>query len=343
MTKKKNTKFLITGTAGFIGFHLAKALLEKKFIVLGIDGLTKYYDTNLKKNRHSILKKFVNFSAHEIKIEETMKLEKICLKFNPDFIIHLAAQAGVRYSFVNPKSFVRSNLDGFFNILELAKKINPIHFILASTSSVYGANNLTPFKETDKSDLQLSFYAATKKANEAMSHTYAYNHKIPTTVLRFFTVYGPWGRPDMALFKFTNSILSDNPIDIYNYGKMNRAFTFIDDLIESIILLLDKPPEEPQKRKKIYKSDSISEVAPWRIVNIGNSETIGVMKFIEILESILGKKSKKNFLKMQSGDIKDTISSSLLLEELIGKRNNTSLYQGIKKFVEWYKIYYEKN
>ncbi len=343
MSIKKNTKFLITGTAGFIGFHLARTLLEKKFSVLGIDGLTNYYDVRLKKNRHDILKKYSNFQACEIMIQEKRNLDQICLKFKPNVIIHLAAQAGVRYSLVNPRTYMSSNLDGFFNILEIAKKLNPSHFILASTSSVYGANKSIPFQEIDKSDLQLSFYAATKKANEVLSHTYAYNYKIPTTILRFFTVYGPWGRPDMALFKFTNSILSNKPIDIYNFGKMKRDFTYIDDLIKSILLLVNKIPEEPRKRKIKYKNDSISDVAPWRIVNIGNSKSIDLIKFIQILEKLLGKKAKKNFIEMQAGDVEETFSNTDFLEELTGFRPNKLLNEGIKEFIKWYITYFKKN
>ena len=274
-------------------------------------------------------------------LEDTEALNKICLKFKPKIIIHLAAQAGVRYSFQNPEAYVKSNLLGFFNILEIARKLSISHLLLASTSSVYGSNLLTPFNEKDKADLQLSFYAATKKSNESMSHAYSYNYKIPTTVLRFFTVYGPWGRPDMALFKFTKSILSDEPIDIYNFGKMKRDFTYIDDLVKSISLLIDKAPKELRKRKTLYKNDSISNVAPWRIVNIGNSKPVDLIKYVETLEKTLGKKSKKNYMKMQMGDVKETFSNTDLLKELTGFRPNKLLSEGIKEFVKWYLTYFK--
>ena len=333
---------LITGSAGFIGFHLAHNYLLKNHQVVGIDGLTDYYDVKIKKKRQAILKKFKNFKAYEIMLEDSKALDKICLNFKPKIIIHLAAQAGVRYSFENPEAYVKSNLLGFFNILEIARKSNTSHLLLASTSSVYGSNFLTPFYEKDKADLQLSFYAATKKSNESMSHAYSFNYKIPITVLRFFTVYGPWGRPDMALFQFTKSILSDEPIDIYNFGNMKRDFTYIDDLIKSIFLLIDKAPKELGKRKTIYKNDSISNVAPWRIVNIGNSKSVNLIKFIETLEKTLGKKSKKNYIKMQMGDVKETFSNTDLLKELTGFRPNKLLSEGIKEFVKWYLTYFKK-
>ena len=340
MTFKNKSKILITGSAGFIGFHLAKFFLDKDIEVLGVDGITDYYDINLKIERNKILKKYKNFKFFKFMIENNAKLEKICFKHKPNFIIHLAAQAGVRYSFENPKVYVKSNLDGFFNILEIAKNIQPKHLIIASTSSVYGSNKSMPFKEVDITDSSLSFYAATKKANEVMSHSYSYNYKIPTTVLRFFTVYGPWGRPDMALFKFTKSILSDQSIEIYNHGKMKRDFTYIHDLIKSISLLLEKYPKISSKRNIRFDLDSISDVAPWRVVNIGNSKPINLMNYIETLEKVIGKKAKKKFLGMQPGDVKTTSSSTKLLEQLTGFKPNTSILEGIKDFFEWYKKYY---
>lgn len=335
----KNSKILITGSAGFIGFHLAKFFLSQNIEVFGVDGMTDYYDINLKAKRNKILKTYKNFTFFEFMIEDKDKFKKICLAHKPEVIIHLAAQAGVRYSLKNPEAYMCSNLNGFFNVLESAKIVKPKHLIIASTSSVYGSNKSIPFKELDMTDSSLSFYAATKKANEVMSHSYSYNYKIPTTVLRFFTVYGPWGRPDMALFKFTRSILSNEPIEIYNNGEMKRDFTYIDDLIKSIALLINKSPKITNEWNKKYNLDSLSKDAPWRVVNIGNSDPVNLMDYIETLERVLGRRAKKKFLEMQPGDVKITSSSTELLEQLIGFKPNTPILKGIEKFVEWYHNY----
>jgi UDP-glucuronate 4-epimerase len=332
-------KCLITGTAGFIGFHLAKLLLKEEWIVHGYDGLTDYYDVNLKNKRNSILLKNPNFSSTEGMLENKLKLETVADQFKPDVIIHLAAQAGVRYSLTNPQAYIDSNIVGTFNVMEVARKHKIKHLLMASTSSVYGANKKMPFTEIEKTDTQLTIYAATKKANESMAHSYAYLWKIPTTMFRFFTVYGPWGRPDMALFKFVKAINENKPIDIYNHGDMYRDFTYIDDLTNAIKLLIDKIPEL-NIGKKILKSDSISSVAPYRIVNIGNSNKIKLLDFIEAVESILNKKAIRNYMPIQKGDVPATWADSSLLQNLTDFCPNTNFKDGISKFVSWYKEYY---
>ena len=286
-------KILITGTAGFIGFHLAKLLLDSGFEVLGYDGMTDYYDVNLKQERHKILLKNSNFKAIKGMLEDHDKFNSIANEFHPDIIVHLAAQAGVRYSLENPRSYINSNIIGTFNVMEAAKKLKVKHLLVASTSSVYGANTKMPFTEIQKADTQLTIYAATKKAVENMAHSYAYLCKIPTTMFRFFTVYGPWGRPDMALFKFVSGIINNKPIDIYNNGEMYRDFTYIDDLVHSIKLLIDVIPSMD---KKISDLDSLSSVAPHRVVNIGNSNKIKLLDFIDAIEENLGKKAIRNYM-----------------------------------------------
>ena len=275
-------KIIITGTAGFIGFHLAKLLLKDGHQVYGIDGFTEYYDINLKRSRQDILINHVNFSSTETMVENYEVLQDVFNQFKPDFIIHLAAQAGVRYSLTNPRSYINTNIIGTFNIIELAKKHSVQHLLMASTSSVYGANTKMPFREIDKADTQLTIYAATKKANENMAHSYSHLWNIPVTMFRFFTVYGPWGRPDMSYFKFVSAIMHNIPIDIYNNGQMYRDFTYIDDLVSCIYQLIDKIPET---NKKIFNLDSISSVAPFRIVNIGNSKKVKLIDFIDEIEN----------------------------------------------------------
>ena len=298
------------------------------------------YDIKLKKDRHKTLKKNPNFFCYEDSIQNRDVLNKIYNKHKPSIIIHLAAQAGVRYSIENPQPYVDSNLIGTFEILEMARRFNPEHLLIASTSSVYGNSKKIPFEENQKSDNPISFYAATKKSNELMAHSYSHIFNIPITIFRFFTVYGPWGRPDMALFKFTKGILSDEPIDIYNYGNMKRDFTNVYDLVEAINLLIKVIPPTPQERNFQVSYDSISDTAPYRIVNIGNSKAYSLLVYIEILEKYLGKKAKKNFVGLQDGDIKNTLSNTNLLIKLIGKRPGRSLEDGIKEFVDWYKSYY---
>ena len=331
---------LVTGSAGFIGFHLCKLLLKNKWTVLGYDGMTHYYDINLKKNREKILLKYKKFHSFRGKLEDKKKLFNLINSYKPSIIIHLAAQAGVRYSITNPQSYFNSNLEGSFNILEASREFKIKHLLMASTSSVYGSNSDLPFSENQKTDTQLSFYAASKKALEVMSHSYSHIYKIPTTIFRFFTVYGPWGRPDMALFKFTKAILEDQHIEIYNMGDMERDFTYVDDLTKSIMLLIEKVPSYNLGSKERINIDTLSKVAPHRIVNIGNSNPVKLLSFIKELEVSLGKQAKKKYLGMQKGDVKKTSSDISLLKHLIGFYPNTSTKIGINNFVKWYKNYY---
>ena len=335
-------KALVTGSAGFIGFFTCKKLLDEGWDVLGIDNLNTYYDQNLKASRQKILQKLDNFSIVNKSIEETNMLKNIMKKHEPELVIHLAAQAGVRYSIENPRAYLSSNIIGTFELLEAAKLYPPKHLMIASTSSAYGANLEMPFKEVDKSDFQVSFYAASKKATENMAHSYSHIYKLPLTVFRFFTVYGPWGRPDMALFKFTDSIINDKPIEVYNRGNMKRDFTFINDLVEAMYLLSKKIP--PRINKKHMEKDlSLSPVAPFRIVNIGNSKTEKLKDFIKILELELGKKAKKIFLPMQAGDMKETWADASLLKDLTGYKPKTNIREGVKMFVNWYQEFYNIN
>ena len=334
-------KFLITGTAGFIGFHLSNLLLRDGHKVHGYDGMTDYYDVNLKKERHNILLKNINFSASEGMLEDYSKLEKISSEFQPHVIVHLAAQAGVRYSLENPRAYIDSNIVGTFNVMEIARKLRVQHLLIASTSSVYGANTKMPFTETEKADTQLTIYAATKKANESMAHSYAYLWKLPITMFRFFTVYGPWGRPDMALFKFVSAIIKNNPIDIYNQGDMYRDFTYIDDLVHGINLLINAVPVTNVNEQDL-KEDSLSNVAPFRVVNIGNSNKIKLLDFIDAIEDILGKKAIRNYMQMQKGDVPATWANASLLENLTGYKPQTDFKDGIARFIEWYRKYYNE-
>lgn len=332
---------LVTGSAGFIGFHLCQRMLEKGWIVCGFDALTDYYDVALKKQRHALLSKNEGFTPVIGRLEVDNVLNDLVSRIQPDVIVHLAAQAGVRYSIDNPRSYVDSNLVGTFNLLEAVRTTEVKHFLLASTSSVYGANEKMPFAETDKADSQMSFYAATKKATEAMAHSYAHLYDIPTTMFRFFTVYGPWGRPDMAIFKFTDAILKGEAIDIYNHGKLSRDFTYIDDLVDSIVGLLDVAPKRPESSDAIASGDSLSHVAPFRIVNIGNAAPTRLMDFIAAIETATGVLAEKNFMEMQPGDVYDTWATTDLVHHLSGTRPETKLSDGVAKFVEWYRGYYQ--
>ncbi len=331
-------KILITGSSGFIGFHLAKKLLEKGIDICGYDSMNNYYDVGLKKARLNILKKYKNFKFVKNKIENEKILRNTIIKFKPNVIIHLAAQAGVRFSIKNPDTYLHSNVIGTFNIIKICNSIRVSHLIIGSSSSVYGANKKFPFQEIDKSDHQVSFYAATKKSTESLAHSYSALWNLPTTVLRFFTVYGPWGRPDMAYFKFTKKILNGKKIDIYNKGKMYRDYTYIDDIIDGILRLIKKPPSLNIKKK--IKNDSLSPVAPFRILNIGNTKKIYLLDFINTLEKELGKKIKKNFLPMQKGDVHSTLSDCSLLKKITGYNPKTNYKDGIKKFLNWYSNYY---
>jgi UDP-glucuronate 4-epimerase len=332
-------KILITGTAGFIGFHLAKLLLKDGFQVHGYDGMTNYYDINLKHARHNILLKNPSFTATEGMLEDNNKLEDVADKFKPEVIVHLAAQAGVRHSLENPRAYINSNIIGTFNVMEMARKLKVKHLLMSSSSSVYGANLKMPFTETEKTETQLTIYAATKKANESMAHSYSNLWKIPTTMFRFFTVYGPWGRPDMAYFKFVSAILNDKPIDIYNNGEMYRDFTYIDDLVYGIKLLIDAIPTS-LVGNKVMKDDSLSPVAPYRVINIGNSNKIKLLDFIEAIEKNLGKKAVRNYLPMQKGDVHSTWADASLLKNLTGYSPQTNFRNGVSRFVEWYRNYY---
>jgi len=333
-------KLFITGSSGFIGFHLSKKLLDKGHSVHGFDAMNNYYDVKLKKARCKILNKYKKFSFTKSILENQKTLSKSILKFKPQIIIHLAAQAGVRYSIEKPRAYLDSNIIGTYNIIELAKKVNVKHLLIASSSSVYGANKKLPFKEIDKTETQLSIYAATKKSTESMAHSYSNIWKIPITMLRFFTVYGPWGRPDMALFKFTKGIIGNKKIDIYNRGKMYRDFTFVDDIVNGIIALIKKAPNVKQLGK--IKNDSLSPVAPFRILNIGNTRKVYLLDFINALEKELGKKAIRNYMPMQKGDVKTTLSDTSLLKKLTGYNPKTNYRTGIKKFLKWYLSYYTK-
>jgi UDP-glucuronate 4-epimerase len=328
---------LITGEAGFIGFHLAKLLLSEGFKVHGYDGLTDYYDVSLKLNRRKLLFKFANFTATTGMLEDYDKLEKTVNGFKPDIIIHLAAQAGVRYSLENPRSYINSNIVGTFNVMETARKHKINHLMMASSSSIYGANLDMPFNEKDKADTQLTIYSATKKANESMAHAYSYLWKIPTTMFRFFTVYGPWGRPDMALFKFVSNIIESKPIDVFNRGEMYRDFTYVEDLVKSIYLLIKKIPTDTSS---ITNHNKLS-VAPFRIINIGNSSKVKLLDFIEAIEDVIGKKAIKRYLPMQKGDVLATYADTSLFRELIGHSYQTNIKHGVKSFVNWYRNYYD--
>lgn len=332
-------KIFITGSSGFIGFHLSKKLLDSGHSVHGFDSMNNYYDVKLKKARYKILKKYKKFSFTKNNLENQKVLSNTILKFKPKIIIHLAAQAGVRYSIEKPRVYLDSNITGTYNIIELAKKVNVKHLLIASSSSVYGANKKLPFKEIDKTETQLSIYAATKKSTESIAHSYSNIWKVPITMLRFFTVYGPWGRPDMALFKFTKGIIDNKKIDIYNKGKMYRDFTYIDDIVNGIKALINKAPNLKQLNK--IKNDSLSSVAPFRVLNIGNTRKVFLLDFIDALEKELGKKAIRNYMPMQKGDVKMTLSDTTLLKKLTGYNPKTNFRLGIKNFLKWYLSYYK--
>tara|TARA_B110000879_G_C11103879_1_gene484364 strand:- start:332 stop:1342 length:1011 start_codon:yes stop_codon:yes gene_type:complete len=332
------SKIFITGSAGFVGFHLASLLLEEGFIVHGYDGLTDYYDVSLKKDRHSKLFLNKNFSATIGMLEDHDSLWGAARDFQPDVIVHLAAQAGVRYSLENPRAYIDSNIIGTFNVMEIARELNVKHLLMASTSSVYGANKNMPFNELERVETPLTIYAATKKANETMAHSYAHLYGIPTTMFRFFTVYGPWGRPDMALFKFTKGILEGTMIDIYNNGEMYRDFTFVTDLVQGIKGLINTIPAN---EKDYFENDSLSPVAPFRVVNIGNSEKVKLLDFIEAIEEELGIKANRNYMEMQTGDVPATWADTQLISNLTGFEPKVSYREGVSKFISWYKDYFK--
>jgi UDP-glucuronate 4-epimerase len=333
-------RFLITGTAGFIGFHLAKRLLDEGHRVVGIDGFTPYYDPALKAARHRQLEQRNGFRGHRVQLEDADALAGIWAAEEVDILVHLAAQAGVRYSLENPRSYLDSNLVGTFNILELTRRRPVEHLLLASTSSVYGVNAQVPFRETDRADYPVSLYAATKKATELMAHAHAHAWNVPTTAFRFFTVYGAWGRPDMAPSRFAKGITDHTPIEIYNNGDMLRDFTYIEDLVEGIIRLSTCVPERPQTPAAIAPGDSLSPVAPFRVVNIGTGKPVRLLDFIELLEEAFGTKAERVYKPMQMGDVPRTFASVDLLEHLTGYRPSTPTAAGIRAFADWYRDYY---
>lgn len=330
-------KVFITGTAGFIGFHLARHLLDLGHQVDGYDGMTAYYDVRLKEKRHALLSTTNNFRAHIGMLEDEAALNAAAEAANPDVIVHLAAQAGVRYSIEHPRAYVNTNLVGTFNVMEVTRRLKPKHFLFASTSSVYGANTVMPFVEQERTDHPLTLYAASKKAGEVMTHSYSHLWHIPTTAFRFFTVYGPWGRPDMALYKFVDAIENDRPIDIYNHGKMARDFTYVSDLVKAVALLIDCLP--PAGGAVLTDDPSLSPAAPYRVVNIGRGAPVNLLDFVEEIERKLGKKAIRNYMDMQPGDVPATFASADLLERLTGYRPHTGVREGVSAFVDWYRTY----
>ena len=331
---------LVTGAAGFIGFYVAKRLLQDGHNVLGIDNLNDYYDVHLKTSRLDILKRHPKFQFEKISLEDNLALQKSFMDFDPEYVINLAAQAGVRYSIENPSAYINSNLVGFGNILECCRHHKIKHLIFASSSSVYGANASTPFKTSDNVDHPMSIYAATKKANELMAHSYANLFQLPTTGLRFFTVYGPWGRPDMAVFLFTKAIIEGRVIQVFNNGNMMRDFTYIDDIIEGIVRLVDKPPVANNEWDKTA-ADPSSSFAPYKVYNIGNNQPVKLLDMIDTLEQTIGKRAVKDFKPMQPGDVPATYADLTDLERDIGFKPNTPLSVGLPNFVRWYKDFYK--
>ena len=334
-------RVFVTGSAGFIGFHLCRLLVHEGFVVHGYDGMTDYYDVALKQRRHQMLLQSDAFSRTEGMLEDEALLSKVIDGFRPDVVVHLAAQAGVHYSLENPRAYLDANIIGAFNVMEAARRLGVQHLLMASTSSVYGANTEMPFSEVEKADTQLTIYAATKKANESMAHAYAHIHDLPTTMFRFFTVYGPWGRPDLALYKFVDAILDGRPIDIYNHGDMYRDFTYVDDLVRAIRLLIDVVPVRPQDGV-VPEGDSLSPVAPLRVVNIGNSDKVRLLDFVDAIEECLGLKAERNYMGMQTGDVPATWADAELLKTLTGYRPMTDFRDGIAQFVDWYREYANK-
>lgn len=330
---------LVTGAAGFIGFHVAKRLLERGEEVVGVDNVNDYYDPTLKERRLALLAPFERFSLRRIDIADREAIDALFAELRPRRVIHLAAQAGVRYSITNPHVYIDANVRGFLHILEGCRHNGAEHLVYASTSSVYGANTAQPFSEHQNVDHPVSLYAATKKANELMAHTYASLYNLPCTGLRFFTVYGPWGRPDMALFKFTKGILAGEPIPVFNEGRMIRDFTFVDDIVEGIVRVSDQPAM-PDPKWTGADPDPARSYAPYRVFNIGNNKPVELLQYISVLEECLGKKAKMELLPMQPGDVPSTMADVSELEAAVGFRPATSVQEGIRRFVDWYREYY---
>lgn len=332
-------KILVTGVAGFIGMHSAKKLLDDGHEIIGIDNLNDYYDVTLKEDRLKILEGYKNFKFLKLDIKNQKDVLDLFKKESPQRVLHLAAQAGVRYSIENPYFYIDSNIQGFINILEGCRAIKTEHLVFASSSSVYGGNTKVPFSEHDNVDHPVSLYAATKKANELMAHTYSHLYQIPTTALRFFTVYGPWGRPDMSPMLFTKAILADEPIQVFNHGDMMRDFTYIDDIVASVNETLFKTAT-PNSNFDAHHPDPATSHAPYRIFNIGNSQPIPLMQFIETIEDALGKKAIKKMMGMQAGDVKITSADTSELNQWVNFKPNTSIKEGVTRFIDWYKTYY---
>lgn len=332
-------KILITGVAGFVGYHLSLNLLRAGHNIIGIDNLNEYYDKNLKKDRNNNLSKNYNFEFKEVDLSIKNDLNDIFEEYQPEIVINLAAQAGVRYSIENPYAYLDSNLTGFLNVLEACRNYPVKHLLYASSSSVYGGNKVAPFSTNHNVDHPVSLYAATKKSNELMAHTYSHLYDIPTTGLRFFTVYGPWGRPDMAYFSFTKDIIEGNPIKVFNHGKMERDFTYIDDIVEGIVKLIPRAPKKNPDWDE-SKDELGASFAPYRVYNIGNNQPVQLMKFINVLEEKIGKEANKQYMEMQPGDVMRTYADVSELERDIDFKPSTSIEDGLGKFVDWYKEYY---
>ena len=330
---------LVTGAAGFIGFHLAKRLLQDGREVLGVDNLNGYYDVTLKQARLDQLMKYPNFRFTKCDIADVGPLNQLFEEWTPHIVVNLAAQAGVRYSLLNPQVYIQSNIVGFGHILEGCRNHNVQHLVFASSSSVYGANTKMPFSVHDNVDHPVSLYAASKKTNELMAHTYSHLYQLPVTGLRFFTVYGPWGRPDMAIFKFTKAIIEDRPIDVFNAGRMKRDFTYVDDIVEGVLRVMDRPSAS-NKDWSGRDPDPGSSLAPYKIYNIGNNTPVELLQFIEVIEDALGKRAVKNLLPAQPGEVLDTFADVNDLMSDIGFKPNTPIEEGVRQFVNWYRGYY---
>lgn len=333
-------KYFITGSAGFIGFHLSRALLDAGHEVFGFDAMTPYYDVALKHRRQDILERYDRFDHVVAALEDRPSLENAISRAAPDVVVHLAAQAGVRYSLENPQAYFDSNLTGSWNLFDVIKDSGIKHLLIASSSSVYGSNEKIPFEETDRTDEPLTVYAATKKSMELLAHSYSHLHKLPTTAFRFFTVYGPWGRPDMALFKFVSAILNDQEIELYGEGKVRRDFTYIDDLIEAILRLAEMPPSEANRVSGESVTDTLSRHAPFRVVNIGLGRPIDVNTLVAAVEDALGRKARTRLLPMQKGDVPQTFASASLLKALTGFTPQVGITDGVRAFADWYRAEY---